>query len=225
MNLIATTGKPLVYMQARFNDPQVGRFLSTDPVHFDGKNPFSFNRYKYGNNNPYRYVDPTGMTEDSPENLKKRENFAASAEAQPRDTYQNQTGEAGDNKCSTYVNDKAAESGMPMSVPVRNGDGSKRGERPPTAGEMANKKGDAVKDWRRLGAGETPKRGDAAAYKLTNPSVGRTGHAGIITGGQNGAPLSNSSAHAGGVYTTPNQFEENSPIAGQDTTYLRYTGD
>jgi len=48
------------YMQARFYDPQVGRFLSTDPVSFSDKSPFTFNRYVYGNNNPYKYTDPNG---------------------------------------------------------------------------------------------------------------------------------------------------------------------
>ena len=50
-----------VYAQARFYDPLVGRFLSTDPVHFVDDNPFSFNRYSYANNNSYRFTDPTGM--------------------------------------------------------------------------------------------------------------------------------------------------------------------
>jgi RHS repeat-associated protein len=49
-----------IYMQARFYDPQVGRFLSTDPVHFSDQSPFTFNRYAYANNNPYRYTDPDG---------------------------------------------------------------------------------------------------------------------------------------------------------------------
>jgi len=48
------------YMQARFYDPLVGRFLSTDPVHFRDDNPFTFNRYSYANANPYKYIDPTG---------------------------------------------------------------------------------------------------------------------------------------------------------------------
>ncbi len=48
------------YMQARFYDPLVGRFLSTDPIHFQDDNPFTFNRYAYANNNPYRYKDPNG---------------------------------------------------------------------------------------------------------------------------------------------------------------------
>ena len=53
-----------IYMQARFYDPQVGRFLSTDPVEFGGGYAFAFNRYAYANNNPYRYVDPTGMSSE-----------------------------------------------------------------------------------------------------------------------------------------------------------------
>ncbi len=52
----------LTYMQARFYDPLVGRFLSTDPVYFSDKNPFTFNRYAYANNNPYKYIDPSGMS-------------------------------------------------------------------------------------------------------------------------------------------------------------------
>jgi RHS repeat-associated protein len=49
------------YMQARFYDAAVGRFLSIDPVGFQDSSPFTFNRYSYANNNPYRYTDPTGM--------------------------------------------------------------------------------------------------------------------------------------------------------------------
>lgn len=50
----------LVYAGARYYDPTLGRFLSDDPVRFSEKNPMSFNRYAYANNNPYRYVDPDG---------------------------------------------------------------------------------------------------------------------------------------------------------------------
>jgi RHS repeat-associated protein len=50
----------LVYMGARYYDPVVGRFVSTDPVLFDGNKLHSFNRYAYANNNPYKYVDPDG---------------------------------------------------------------------------------------------------------------------------------------------------------------------
>ena len=48
----------LVYMQARYYDPVIGRFYSNDPVSF--KNVHNFNRYTYANNNPYKYVDPDG---------------------------------------------------------------------------------------------------------------------------------------------------------------------
>ena len=56
----------LVYMQARYYDPVIGRFYSNDPVdalgHASvGKLVHGFNRYAYVNNNPYKYIDPTGM--------------------------------------------------------------------------------------------------------------------------------------------------------------------
>lgn len=53
-------GTGLVYMKARFYDPVIGRFYSNDPVGFTASNPMMFNRYAYVNNNPYRYIDPSG---------------------------------------------------------------------------------------------------------------------------------------------------------------------
>lgn len=50
----------MVYMQARYYDPVIGRFMAGDPVGFQLDNPTSFNRYSYGNNNPHKYVDPDG---------------------------------------------------------------------------------------------------------------------------------------------------------------------
>jgi len=55
----------LTYMQQRYYDPVIGRFYSNDPVdmlgHMQRGNPtMGFNRYAYGNNNPYKYVDPDG---------------------------------------------------------------------------------------------------------------------------------------------------------------------
>ncbi len=50
----------LTYMQARYYDPVVGRFMGVDAVGFGYDNTKSFNMYSYGNNNPYTYVDPSG---------------------------------------------------------------------------------------------------------------------------------------------------------------------
>jgi RHS repeat-associated protein len=50
----------MVYMQQRYYDPLAGRFLSVDPVTTDAKTGDSFNRYVYGNNNPYKFKDPDG---------------------------------------------------------------------------------------------------------------------------------------------------------------------
>ena len=50
----------LVYMQQRYYDPVVGRFLSVDPVSTDTHSGESFNRYAYANNNPLTFTDPDG---------------------------------------------------------------------------------------------------------------------------------------------------------------------
>lgn len=51
----------LVYMQARWLDPEVGRFLSVDPLIRSLEKPQSLNGYSYVENNPTLFVDPTGM--------------------------------------------------------------------------------------------------------------------------------------------------------------------
>ncbi len=63
---LAYTGKEhddvtgLTYFGARYYDPHLGRFMGMDPAGINPGNPFTFNRYAYGNNNPYRFVDPDG---------------------------------------------------------------------------------------------------------------------------------------------------------------------
>ena len=54
----AATG--LVYMQQRYYDPSIGRFLSFDPVTADTNTGWNFNRYNYAANNPYKFKDPDG---------------------------------------------------------------------------------------------------------------------------------------------------------------------
>ena len=50
----------LTYMQQRYYDQSVGRFLSVDPVVANPSTGAGFNRYRYANNNPYLFVDPDG---------------------------------------------------------------------------------------------------------------------------------------------------------------------
>ncbi|WP_266169233.1 RHS repeat domain-containing protein [Dyella subtropica] len=51
----------LVYMQARYYDPMIGRFVSADPVAVSPASVFNFSRYDYADNNPIINFDPTGM--------------------------------------------------------------------------------------------------------------------------------------------------------------------
>jgi RHS repeat-associated protein len=53
-------GSGLVYMQQRYYDPGVGRFLSPDPIGPAAGNAFNFNRYAYANDNPVVNIDPDG---------------------------------------------------------------------------------------------------------------------------------------------------------------------
>lgn len=50
----------LVYMQARYYDPALARFISADPVELEAGSLGGFNRYAYGENNPILNVDPDG---------------------------------------------------------------------------------------------------------------------------------------------------------------------
>ena len=45
---------------ARYYNPTLGRFISTDMIVPNVANPQDLNRYAYAANNPLRYVDPTG---------------------------------------------------------------------------------------------------------------------------------------------------------------------
>jgi len=51
---VMDAGPGLTYMQQRYYDPQIGRFLSSDPAESE------FNRYNYASNNPHRFTDPDG---------------------------------------------------------------------------------------------------------------------------------------------------------------------
>jgi RHS repeat-associated protein len=67
----AATG--LTYMQQRYYDPLIGRFLSVDPVTAYSSPGANFNRYWYANNSPYRFTDPDGRIgrDDPPKDILK----------------------------------------------------------------------------------------------------------------------------------------------------------
>lgn len=50
----------LSYLNARYYDPVIGRFIAPDPV-YDLEHPQSVNPYAYGLNNPTAFTDPSGL--------------------------------------------------------------------------------------------------------------------------------------------------------------------
>ncbi|MBK8129277.1 MAG: RHS repeat-associated core domain-containing protein [bacterium] len=50
----------LLYYNARFYAPGLGRFLSADSIVPNPTNPQSLNRYSYVLNSPVNFTDPTG---------------------------------------------------------------------------------------------------------------------------------------------------------------------
>ena len=65
-NRLWFTGKPqnentgLTYLHNRYYSPDLGRFISVDPVDPIVGNVHHFNRYAYANNNPSKFIDPDG---------------------------------------------------------------------------------------------------------------------------------------------------------------------
>lgn len=57
----------LLYYRARFYDPQLGRFISEDPIGFEG----GINYYAYVGNSPVNYTDPWGLQRSSCKDLIK----------------------------------------------------------------------------------------------------------------------------------------------------------
>ncbi|GAA0452943.1 hypothetical protein Ade02nite_01020 [Paractinoplanes deccanensis] len=53
----------LTHLGAREYDPQLGRFISVDPIQ-DLNDPQQWNAYAYANNNPITFSDPTGLVVD-----------------------------------------------------------------------------------------------------------------------------------------------------------------
>lgn len=67
----------LVYMQARYYDPSVGRFLSVDPAGPSAGGVFDFNRFAYVDNNPVVRIDPDGRVSAATDAAAERQKHAA----------------------------------------------------------------------------------------------------------------------------------------------------
>jgi len=50
----------LYYLNARYYDPKIARFLTEDTVRGTGNDPLSLNLYTYSHNEPVMYIDPSG---------------------------------------------------------------------------------------------------------------------------------------------------------------------
>jgi RHS repeat-associated protein len=59
----------LYFYGARMYSPYLNRWLSPDTIVPDLANPQSLNRYSYVNNNPLKYIDPTGHEGCAPDNI------------------------------------------------------------------------------------------------------------------------------------------------------------
>ena len=87
-------GDECVVIEARYYDPQVGRFISEDPIGFAGGD---LNLYVYVKNNPIMFIDPFGLAVgdwwDLPANFGRAEEIARE-ELQKRPTQHNDIGDA-----------------------------------------------------------------------------------------------------------------------------------
>ena len=87
------------------------------------------------------------------------------------------------NKCNEYVGDVVKEAGAPAYIRAKDGS-----QRYPLAAEWADPKTN-IPGWRVLGSGETPQRGDVAAYKLPGGGMSYSGHSGIVVGSDSHGPI------------------------------------
>ncbi|UHQ23252.1 Ig-like domain-containing protein [Lysobacter sp. 5GHs7-4] len=77
----------LTYMQQRYYDPSIGRFLSADPVLAYPDSGGNFNRYRYVNNNPYGFYDPDGRQSVKSAYIRLRANVINFARGMGKETF------------------------------------------------------------------------------------------------------------------------------------------
>lgn len=62
---VADSATGLLYMQQRYYDPDLGVFISTDPIGVDATAAGNFCRYCYAANSPYAFTGPDGRLADT----------------------------------------------------------------------------------------------------------------------------------------------------------------
>ena len=118
----AATG--LSYMQQRYYDPVIGRFLSVDPMATDPNSGSSFNRYSYVNDNPYSFFDPDGRGECSPltpkscanDNADKNSSEDSAAKNEWRQDPNDRWSREDAQKKENPSDDKVADSGVDLHI-------------------------------------------------------------------------------------------------------------
>ncbi len=68
----------LMHYNARYYDPQIGRFISADTIVPNPADPQDLNRYSYVGNNPTNMVDPSGHTGGTCQQLKDADHLPGS---------------------------------------------------------------------------------------------------------------------------------------------------
>ena len=75
-NQAATNDLGLIYMNARYYLPGLGRFASPDTLVPDPTNPQAFNRYTYVLNNPLAFTDPSGHCTEAYSGASRADNLS-----------------------------------------------------------------------------------------------------------------------------------------------------
>jgi RHS repeat-associated protein len=102
----------LIYMQQRYYDPEVGRFLSVDPLTTD-----EAGEYTYAELNPFRFVDPDGRDSQSTPEACDIECKRAREVQRKRDSDSPYTGGLGQSTRIMVLGDRPHTGFGPMGVP------------------------------------------------------------------------------------------------------------
>jgi hypothetical protein len=75
----------LLYLRARYYQPEVGRLITKDPWRGNTERPGTLNRYVYVTNNPVNWIDPGGLDGGGPRGLGIRRDDVGEPESRQYD--------------------------------------------------------------------------------------------------------------------------------------------